>query len=133
MATGQEIIDRATQLLRVRAAGVTYATDDSAMNTECFIVLQNMLASWAEQAIIDIPAPALVGDTLDISEGDVRGIVYNFAVEIAPLYGRPSTAEVVGIASETKDQLEADMAMDIGITHESAIGGSSRYNIRQGG
>ena len=48
MATSQEIIDRATSLLRVRTSGVTFSTDDANKNSDVFIAFKNMLNEFGE-------------------------------------------------------------------------------------
>jgi hypothetical protein len=37
MATPQNIIDRATSLIRVRTSGVTFSTDDANKNADVFV------------------------------------------------------------------------------------------------
>ena len=133
MATAQDVIDRATSLLRVRSAGVSFVTDDSLMNGEIFAILQNLIAEWAESGTISIPAPSAATDTLDVSDGTMRGLAYNLAIDAASAFGRSVTQEVVMVASETKDQLEANNTIEISITHEPFLTGSSRYNVNTDG
>ena len=130
MATAQDVIDRATSLLRVRSAGVSFVTDDSSMNGEIFAILQNLIAEWAESGTLSIPAPSAATDTLDVSDGTIRGLAYGLAIDAASAFGRSVTPEVVMVASETKDQLEANNAIEISITHDPFLTRSSRYNVK---
>ena len=101
MATSQEIIDRATSLLRVRTSGVTFSTDDANKNADVFIAFKNMLNEFGEDGLVNIPEPASLTDTLDIPAGSVRGLAYNLAVEVAAEFGLDPTPIVFEIAKET--------------------------------
>ena len=101
MATSQEIIDRATSLLRVRTSGVTFSTDDANKNADVFIAFKIMLNEFGEDGLVNIPEPASLTDTLDIPAGSVRGLAYNLAVEVAAEFGLDLTPIVFEIAKET--------------------------------
>lgn len=130
MTTCQNVIDRATSLLRVRTAGTTFSTDDANKNTEVFNVLVDMVAEWAERGIVPIPAPSSVSDTLDVSPGSIRALVYNLCIDAASLFGKNPDASIVAIAQETKDQLEAGISLDINVDMTGMPGLVSTYNIR---
>lgn len=118
MATSQNIIDQATSLLRVRTSGVTFSTDDSNKNADVFIALKNLINEYGEDGLLNIPAPSAVGDTLDIPDGAVRGLVYNLAVEVSAEFGIDPTPVVFEIASETKNRLESEITLDLSITSD---------------
>lgn len=115
MATSQTIIDAATFHLRARPAGETYSTTDSSMNAEIFTVLQQMINQFAEEGTLDIPAPATVGATLDIPDGDVRALGYLLASEIAAGLRRSLDPQVQMKAEEAKDRLDANNTLDLSV------------------
>lgn len=118
MATSQNIIDQATSLLRVRTSGVTFSTDDANKNADVFIALKNLINEYGEDGLLNIPAPSAVGDTLDIPDGAVRGLVYNLAVEVSAEFGIDPTPVVFEIASETKNRLESEITLDLSVTSD---------------
>ena len=129
MATSQNIIDQATSLLRVRTSGVTFSTDDSNKNTDVFSALKNLINEYGEDGLLNIPAPSAVGDTLDIPDGAVRAMAYNLAVEVSAEFGIDPAPVVFEIAKETKDRLEADIALDISFNNADLRWTTSKYNI----
>jgi len=129
MTTSQDIIDNATILLRVRSSGVSYLADDASRNADLFISLQNLIAEWVEDQVIDIPAPALVADALDIPPGTARALSYNLAVEVVSQYGKTLDPSVYAIAEKTLDRLEADMTLDISVDMSDLSFSFGRYNI----
>jgi len=118
MATSQNIIDQATSLLRVRTSGVTFSTDDSNKNADIFIALKNLINEYGEDGLLNIPAPSAVGDTLDIPDGAVRGLVYNLAVEVSAEFGIDPAPVVFEIASDTKNRLESEITLDLSVTSD---------------
>ena len=129
MATSQNIIDQATSLLRVRTSGVTFSTDDSNKNTDVFSALKNLINEYGEDGLLNIPAPSAVGDTLDIPDGAVRAMAYNLAVEVSAEFGIDPAPTVFEIAKETKDRLEADIALDISVNNADLRWTTSKDNI----
>ena len=129
MATSQNIIDQATSLLRVRTSGVTFSTDDSNKNTDVFSALKNLINEYGEDGLLNIPAPSALGDTLDIPDGAVRAMAYNLAVEVSAEFGIDPAPVVFEIAKETKDRLEADIALDISVNNADLRWTTSKYNI----
>lgn len=129
MTTSQDIIDNATILLRVRSSGVSYLADDASRNADLFISLQNLIAEWVEDQVIDIPAPALVADDLDIPPGTTRALSYNLAVEVVSQFGKALDPSVYAIAEKTLDRLEADMTLDISVDMSDLSFSFGRYNI----
>jgi|TARA_Y100001973_G_C5190558_1_gene330694 hypothetical protein len=129
MATSQTIIDQATSLLRVRTSGVTFSTDDSAKNADVFISLKNMINEFAEDGLINIPAPSAVGDTLDIPDGSVRGLAYNLAVEVAAEFGLDPAPVVFEIAKETKDRLESEITLDLSLNASDLRWAQKSYEV----
>jgi len=115
MATPQNIIDRATSLIRVRTSGVTFSTDDANKNSDTFEALQNLISEWGEDGLMNIPAPSTLTETLDIPNGTIRALDYNLAVEICGDFGIEPSPVVFKIAEDTKDRLEADIAIDISV------------------
>lgn len=115
MATPQNIIDRATSLIRVRTSGVTFSTDDANKNADMFIALQNMISEWGEDGLCNIPAPTTLTETLDVPHGTIRALGYNLAVEVSSDFGIDPSQVVFVIAQETKDRLEGDISIDISV------------------
>ena len=115
MATPQNIIDRATSLIRVRTSGVTFSTDDANKNSDVFESLQNLISEWGEDGLMNIPAPSTLTEPLDIPNGTIRALDYNLAVEICGDFGIEPSPVVFKIAEDTKDRLEADIAIDISV------------------
>lgn len=115
MATPQNIIDRATSLIRVRTSGVTFSTDDANKNADMFIALQNMIFEWGEDGLCNIPAPTTLTETLDVPHGTIRALGYNLAVEVSSDFGIDPSQVVFVIAQETKDRLESDISIDISV------------------
>lgn len=115
MTTSQQIIDRATALLEVRTSGVSFVVDDANKNADAFIALQRLISEWVEDQVLNIPAPSLVSDALDVPPGTVRALDYNLAMEIAPEFGVMPSQVVVKGAEETKDRLESDIAIDLSV------------------
>lgn len=128
MATSQTIIDRATGILRVRGAGVSFSSN--AKNSDVFLALQNLISEWVEDSVLNIPAPSALGDTLDIPPGTERALAYNLAVEVASDLGKQPTPFVANIAEQTKDRLEADITLDISVDM-SDLSFAHRYNIEK--
>ena len=129
MATSQEIIDRATSLLRVRTSGVTFSTDDASKNSDVFIALKNMLNEFGEDGLVNIPEPSSLTATLDIPAGSVRGLAYNLAVEVAAEFGLDPTPIVFEIAKETKDRLESEITLDMSIDASDLRWSHGKYEI----
>lgn len=129
MATSQEIIDRATSLLRVRTSGVTFSTDDANKNADVFIAFKNMLNEFGEDGLVNIPEPSSLTATLDISAGSVRGLAYNLAVEVAAEFGLDPTPIVFEIAKETKDRLESEITLDMSIDASDLRWSHGKYEI----
>ena len=129
MATSQEIIDRATSLLRVRTSGVTFSTDDANKNADVFIAFKNMLNEFGEDGLVNIPGPSSLTDTLDIPAGSVRGLAYNLAVEVAAEFGLDPTPIVFEIAKETKDRLESEITLDMSIDASDLRWSHGKYEI----
>ena len=129
MATSQEIIDRATSLLRVRTSGVTFSTDDANKNADVFIAFKNMLNEFGEDGLVNIPEPSSLTDTLDIPAGSVRGLAYNLAVEVAAEFGLDPTPIVFEIAKETKDRLESEITLDMSIDASDLRWSHGKYEI----
>ena len=129
MATSQEIIDRATSLLRVRTSGVTFSTDDANKNADVFIAFNNMLNEFGEDGLVNIPEPSSLTDTLDIPAGSVRGLAYNLAVEVAAEFGLDPTPIVFEIAKETKDRLESEITLDMSIDASDLRWSHGKYEI----
>lgn len=115
MTTSQDIIDNATAILRVRDSGNTYLVEDANKNADLFISLQNLISEWVEDAVVNIPAPALVSDTLDIPPGTVRALAFNLAVEVESDFGMNLSQNVYRIADLTKDRLEAEIPLDLSV------------------
>ena len=115
MATPQNIIDRATSLIRVRTSGVTFSTDDANKNSDVVESLQNLISEWGEDGLMNIPAPSTLTETLDIPNGTIRALDYNLAVEICGDFGIEPSPVVFKIAEDTKDRLEGDIAIDISV------------------
>ena len=129
MATSQEIIDRATSLLRVRTSGGTFSTDDANKNSDVFIAFKNMLNEFGEDGLVNIPEPASLTATLDIPAGSVRGLAYNLAVEVAAEFGLDPTPIVFEIAKETKDRLESEITLDMSIDASDLRWSHGKYEI----
>ena len=129
MATSQEIIDRATSLLRVRTSGVTFSTDDANKNADVFIAFKNMLNEFGEDGLVNIPEPSSLTATLDIQAGSVRGLAYNLAVEVAAEVGLDPTPIVFEIAKETKDRLESEITLDMSIDASDLRWSHGKYEI----
>lgn len=129
MATSQEIIDRATSLLRVRTSGVTFSTDDANKNGDVFIAFKNMLNEFGEDGLVNIPEPSSLTATLDIPAGSVRGLAYNLAVEVAAEFGLDPTPIVFEIAKETKDRLESEITLDMSIDASDLRWSHGKYEI----
>tara|TARA_R100000231_G_scaffold20132_2_gene19855 strand:- start:195 stop:599 length:405 start_codon:yes stop_codon:yes gene_type:complete len=129
MATSQEIIDRATSLLRVRTSGVTFSTDDANKNADVFIAFKNMLNEFGEDGLVNIPEPSSLTATLDIPAGSVRGLAYNLAVEVAAEFGLDPTPIVFEIAKETKDRLESEITLDMSIDASDLRWSHGKYEI----
>jgi|AACY02.3.fsa_nt_gi hypothetical protein len=129
MATSQEIIDRATSLLRVRTSGVTFSTDDANKNADVFIAFKNMLNEFGEDGLVNIPEPSSLTATLDIPSGSVRGLAYNLAVEVAAEFGLDPTPIVFEIAKETKDRLESEITLDMSIDASDLRWSHGKYEI----
>ena len=129
MATSQEIIDRATSLLRVRTSGVTFSTDDANKNSVVFIAFKNMLNEFGEDGLVNIPEPSSLTATLDIPAGSVRGLAYNLAVEVAAEFGLDPTPIVFEIAKETKDRLESEITLDMSIDASDLRWSHGKYEI----
>jgi len=129
MATSQEIIDRATSLLRVRTSGVTFSTDDANKNADVFIAFKNMLNEFGEDGLVNIPEPSSLSDTLDIPAGSVRGLAYNLAVEVAAEFGLDPTPIVFEIAKETKDRLESEITLDMSIDASDLKWAHGKFDI----
>ena len=129
MATSQEIIDRATSLLRVRTSGVTFSTDDANKNSDVFIAFKNMLNEFGEDGLVNIPDPSSLTATLDIPAGSVRGLAYNLAVEVAAEFGLDPTPIVFEIAKETKDRLESEITLDMSIDASDLRWSHGKYEI----
>jgi len=115
MTTSQDIIDNATAILRVRDSGNTYLVEDANKNADLFKSLQNLISEWVEDAVLNIPAPALVSDTLDIPPGTVRALAFNLAVEVESDFGMNLSQNVYRIADLTKDRLEAEIPLDLSV------------------
>lgn len=115
MATPQNIIDRATSLIRVRTSGVTFSTDDANKNADVFTALQNMISEWGEDGLCNIPAPTSLTETLDVPHGTIRALGYNLAVEISGDFGIDPSPVVFNIAQETKNRLEGEISIDISV------------------
>jgi hypothetical protein len=130
MATPQNIIDRATSLIRVRTSGVTFSTDDANKNADVFESLQNLIYEWGEDGMMSIPAPATLTETLDVPHGTIRALNYNLAVEICGDFGIEPSPVVFKIAEDTKDRLEADIAIDISVDmSDLAFTFKQSYNV----
>ena len=129
MATPQTIIDQATSLLRVRTSGVTFSTDDSNKNADVFIALKNLINEYGEDGLLNIPAPAALGSTLDIPDGAVRGMAYNLAVEVSAEFGIDPAPVVFEIAKETKNRMESEITLDISVNSSDLSWTHSRYQI----
>ena len=129
MATGQTIIDRATNLIKVRTEGVTYVTDNANKNADNFIALQKLIAEWGEDDVLSIPEPSAVGDTLDIANGTERALAFNLAVEIAPDYGRDISQMVYNTAKETRNRLEGEITIDMSVDM-SDLAFTHKYDIQ---
>ena len=129
MATSQEIIDRATSLLRVRTSGVTFSTDDANKNSDVFIAFKNMLNEFGEDGLVNITEPSSLTATLDIPAGSVRGLAYNLAVEVAAEFGLDPTPIVFEIAKETKDRLESEITLDMSIDASDLRWSHGKYEI----
>jgi len=129
MATGQTVIDRATNLIKVRTEGVTYVTDNANKNADNFIALQKLIAEWGEDDVLSIPVPALVSTTLDIAEGTERALAYNLAVEVAPDYGRDPSLIVFEIAKQTRNRLEGEITIDMSVDM-SDLSFTHKYDIQ---
>ena len=78
MADAQAIIDAATLNLGRRPAGTGFDSHDSAMNTELFTALQDLIANLAESNKLQIPTPSATTDTLDLYPGQVEALKWLF-------------------------------------------------------
>ena len=129
MATGQTVIDRATNLIKVRTEGVSYVTDNANKNADAFIALQGIIAEWGEDDVLSIPVPAAVGDTLDLAQGSERALAYNLAIEIAPDFGREPSLIVFEIAKQTRTRLQSEITIDISVDM-SDLSFTHKYDIQ---
>lgn len=130
MATVQNIIDHAARLLTVLGGNATLVSDDYAKNLDAFALLQNLMSEWAEDGLIAIPAPSATTDTLTLPEGSVRGLSYNLAVEIAPVFGKTPNPTVIAISETTRDRLESQVDIDVQVDMgDLAFASGGRYNI----
>ena len=94
---------------------MSFVVDDANKNADAFIALQRLISEWVEDQVLNIPAPSLVSDALDVPPGTVRALDYNLAMEIAPEFGVMPSQVVVKGAEETKDRLESDIAIDLSV------------------
>ena len=65
--------------------------------------------------VVNIPAPVLVSDTLDIPPGTARALAFNLAVEVESDFGMNLSQNVYRIADLTKDRLEAEIPLDLSV------------------
>ena len=56
-------------------------------------------------------------------------MAYNLAVEVSAEFGIDPAPVVFEIAKETKDRLEADIALDISVNNADLRWTTSKYNI----
>ena len=130
MATAQNVIDRAGGLLRIRdGAGDAV---DSTTSSDMLDYLSDMIYEWAENGILDIPGPSAVGDTLDVSPGTLRAIIYNLAADYGETIGKTLSNRAQTIAENTKQRLiaKSTVSMEISIRDGGLTSSYGRYNVR---
>jgi len=130
MADGQDIINDATTHLKVRRANTAFNTQDSDKNADVFTALQNLISALAEEQYLNIPAPTATTDTLDIPDGDIRGLGYLLAVEVADQFGKEVSRRVDEKAQEGKDKLGSQSTLDLEADF-SGLAFTHLYNIRE--
>ena len=130
MATAQDIINDATTHIRVRRANTAFNTQDSAKNTDVFAALKNLISALAEEKYLNIPAPSATTDTLDIPDGDVRGLGYLLAVDIADQFGKEVSSRVDEKAKAGLDKLASQNTLNLEADF-SGLAFTHLYNIRE--
>ena len=130
MATAQEVINRAGSYCRIVSS--PGAAVDATTSADMLTVLQDMVSEWAEKATLEIPAPAALGTTLDVSPGSIRTLALNLAVNYFQILGKPLDQWIFSAAEKGLDYLEArkDLMRELSLGSDGMPGISNgNYNI----
>ena len=103
MATAQDVIDGAGGLLK--SLNTPGAAVDATTSADMLTVLQDLISQIAEDGGLEIPPPAAVGTSLDVSPGTIRGLKFLLARDYSMYKGK----ELLNAAMVMK---EADQAMN---------------------
>lgn len=118
MATAQDVLNRAAGLLNLLVPGTAFSSTDSSLNAEGLEILQNMIAEWGEDGLVDIPVPASTATTLAVPAGAIRALAYNLAIDWGAEIGKALDPRVARIAAETRSRLagqsDVDLEVDMG-------------------
>lgn len=129
MATAQQVIDRAGGYLRIlNAAGDAV---DATRSADMLTYLQDMIAEWAEDAVLEIPAPSALSDDLEVSEGTLRAIAMGLAMEYAEVVGKALSPRFERQALRAKARLISYSTLDRSVKLDDGgmMVSSGRYNI----
>lgn len=92
--------------------------------------------SAADQLVIysmkPLTAFASLNDEITLPAGYDRALKYNLAVELAAEYGKQLTGEVLGIASNSKSEIEALNSEPVYLTSDALFINKKSYNIMTG-
>ena len=103
MTTAQEVIDRAGSYARIVAS--PGAAVDATTSADMLIHLAGMLAVWSEKALVEIPPPTALADTINESPGAIQAIVLNLTMDYFQALGKSLDPWVVAEAKDLKSWL----------------------------
>ena len=110
-------------------------TPTASMLTRAIPKLNSMVDDWLEDGIELNWIPVTAGSTvLPIQQKDERGLVYNFAIELAGEYGAPIPLTVQAIAERTFARFEKSTTelVESDLSHIPGVRSHGRYNINDG-
>lgn len=126
MATAQQVIDRAYG--RLTLTDSPGAAADATTSADMLTVLQDFLAEWAEDSLVEIPPPSALSDELDVPDGQVRAISIYLAFEYADHTGKQITNKLQRMALEAKTRLTGKAT----VSREMDLSAGGMPNVSRG-
>ena len=126
MATAQEIIDRSYR--RLGMSNAPDAAADATVSAGMLVVLQDLIAEWTEDGLLEIPAPSLLADELDITPGQIRALELYLAFEYSDHTGKQISSKMQRMALSAKTRLTGQAT----VSREIDLSAGGMPNVSRG-
>jgi hypothetical protein len=102
VTTGRDLVAASHRKIGALAAGESLEAQQA---TDGLAELNRMLSSWSTEGLMGFEvfaSPIDLDTEIELPPGYEDAIIYNLSVRLAPEYGKPMRADLVGLAMDSK-------------------------------